>query len=100
MRRSRASRLALARKALAWLRSDVTLKPLKRAYRSYREGARSPDPQTRSATEQRKLPVLLELIRQRIGYETSKEELSRVSLSGLLLRAVRRSTGVRERDLH
>jgi hypothetical protein len=95
--RSRAWRLKQAQTRLSTLRSDEELAGL---YKDYLEGVRSPDREVRAETKRRYLPRLIQIIKEKTGYPTDHADLARRRLSSVLLIAVSRRFGVRERDLH
>jgi len=95
--RYRAWILGQARLRLAHLKKDRGVNNL---YKQYLEGTRSRDGGVQMETRKRVLPRLVERIQQLSGHLATGSELQKWKLSGVLRRAVARSLGVRERDLH
>jgi hypothetical protein len=96
-KRAQARLLAQAKRALSSLKA---MSPLRELYRKYREGARSTDTEERRVYDQRYLKPLIALVKRETGYQTSKFELDRLKLSGVLSLAIGKRFKLRERDLH
>jgi phage gpG-like protein len=63
-------------------------------------GLRSRDPEVAAESKKRELPKLLEQIERLTEYRTSRRELMKRKLSGVIRRAVSKGFRVPERQLH
>jgi hypothetical protein len=94
------ARLWAIRQAKARVRYLTNMRGLKARYREVIAGLRSRDPEVAAESKKRELPKLLEQIERLTEYRTSRRELMKRKLSGVIRRAVSKGFRVPERQLH